>query len=106
MRSFKLVGWLQSVDFRKLSHLDSSLTQLVKGHKLNNGEALVVTSKGWHRLRLIVRLGDRAAMVIPDTTDHRLGGRYATLDQLAQWVKMSLRDGVVMLDAYRALKAA
>jgi hypothetical protein len=84
---FKLVRWLPSFDFRKLSHLDGSLTQLVKGHKLKNGEAIVVTSMGWHRLRLIARLNDRAVMIIPET-------KGSVLETLVEWATLSLRDGV------------
>jgi len=96
---FKLVRWLPSFDFRKLSHLDGSLTQLVKGHKLNNGEAIVVTSKGWHRLRLIARLNDRAVMIIPET-------KGSALETLVEWATLSLRDGVTLLSEYREFKAA
>lgn len=92
----KLVRWIPQYDFRKLSHLDGSLTALVRGYKLHNGEAIVVTSMGWHRLRIIARMADRAVMIIPDTTK-------STLMQLAEWVQLSLRDGIVMLKDFRAM---
>lgn len=96
---FKLKKWLQEFDFHKLSWLDGSLTKLVRVHKLREGEALVVTSMGWHRLRLVVRMGNRGAMIIPETHG-------TPLETLAKWVSESLRDGVVVLKDYQALKAA
>jgi hypothetical protein len=92
--TLKMVRWIPDFDFRRLSHLDGSLTNLVKGYKLKNNDAIVVTSKGWHRLRLIARMSDRAVMIIPETKD-------AVLDTLAEWVQLSLRDGVAMLSEYR-----
>lgn len=97
--TLKMVRWIPDFDFRTLSHLDGSLSSLVKGYKLKNNDAIVVTSKGWHRLRLIARMGDRAVMVIPETKD-------TVLDTLAQWVKVSLRDGVTMLTEYRQISKA
>jgi len=95
----KLKRWVQDYDFRTLSHLDDSLTNLVRGFKLAENEALVLTSKGWHRLRIIARLGNKAVMITPETHG-------STLDELASWVTKALRDGVVMLKDYQALKAA
>jgi len=95
----KLKHWTQDYDFRELSWLDGSLTKLVRKHKLAEGEAVVVTSKGWHRLRLIARIGNRAVMIIPDSHN-------APLEVLSEWVAQSLRDGIVMLKDYQALKAA
>lgn len=92
--TLKLIRWKPDFDFRKLSHLSGSLTKYASQWKLKNNEAVVVTSMGWHRLRLIARLGGRAVMIIPET-------KGSTLDQLAEWVAQSLRDGVIMLNEYR-----
>lgn len=92
----KLVRWIPQYDFRKLSHLDGSLSALVRGYKLKNDEAIVVTSMGWHRLRIIARLADKAVMIIPET-------QKTTLMQLAEWVQLALRDGIVMLKDFRAM---
>lgn len=93
---FNLKRWVQDYDFHKLSHLNGTLTNLARAYHLKEGEALVVTSRGWHRLRLIVVLGQRACMIIPETHS-------TVLDTLAEWVKLSLRDGVIMLNEYRSL---
>jgi hypothetical protein len=80
----RVVRWLPAQDFRKLSHLTGELKELVKKYRLKNGEAIVVTSMGWHRLCLIARLGDRAVKITPDTTN-------APLMTLVTWVQESLR---------------
>lgn len=90
----KLVRWKSDFDFRKLSHLSGSLTKYAASWKLKEGEAVVVTSMGWHRLRLVARMGGRAVMIIPET-------KGTVLEQLVEWVSVSLRDGVVMLNEYR-----
>jgi hypothetical protein len=95
----KLVRWKSNFDFRKLSHLSGSLTKYAASWKLKEGEATVVTSMGWHRLRLVARMGGRAVMIIPET-------KGTVLEQLVEWVAQSLRDGVVMLNEYRAYKKA
>lgn len=92
--TLKLIRWKPDFDFRKLSHLSGSLTKYASQWKLKNNEAVVVTSMGWHRLRLIARMGGRAVMIIPET-------KGSTLDQLAEWAAASLRDGVIMLNEYR-----
>ena len=43
MMKLRLVRWLPQYNFHKLSHLDGSLTALVKGHKLAENEAIVLT---------------------------------------------------------------
>lgn len=97
MADLKLTQWISEHDFRKLSYLDGSLTKIARKYKLKNNEAAVFTSKGWHRLRLIARLHDKAVMIIPETSK-------STLDQLAEWVTLSFRHKIVVLQEYRALQ--
>lgn len=97
----KVKRWEMNINFGKLSHLNGALRRLVRQWKLRNGEAVVITSLGQHRLRLIARLGDRAVMFIPDTPTGT-----APLEVLMQWVAINVRDGVVALNEWRALQAA
>lgn len=92
--------WLSTFDFRELSHLDGSLTKLVRKYALHENDAMVVTSIGWHRLRIIAVMGQKPVMIIPETGDE------APLETLTRWVAESLRDGVVCLDAYKKVNEA
>jgi len=93
----RIIRWLSNFNFRELSHIDGSLTKLVKKHCLKNNDAIVVTSLGWHRLRIIARMGDRAVMIVPETHD-------TVLKTLIEWACASLRDGVVVLSEWRKLQ--
>lgn len=95
----KIVRWIQEFDFRKLSHLDGSLTKLCAKYKLRDNESVVVTSMGWHRLRLIARIAGRSVMLIPETHE-------TPLQQLAEWVAQSMRDGIVMLSEFKSYQTA
>lgn len=93
----KLKRWVSNTNFNSLSWTDGSLTKLVRQHKLKEGEAIVLTSLGWHRLRLVARLGNRAVMLIPETSK-------TPMQTLVRWAGEALRDGVVMLDEWKALQ--
>lgn len=95
----KLKKWVSDYNFNTLSWTNGSLTRLVRQHKLGEGEAIVLTSLGWHRLRLVARMGNRAVMVIPET-------QRTPMHTLVRWASEALRDGVVMLDEWRALQQA
>jgi len=95
----KFKRWVSSFDFRSLSHLDGTLPRLVKRWGLRENDAVVVTSMGWHRLRIIAVMGQHAVMIVPDTP----AGRPDVLEMLAKWAAESLRDGVVCLSEYKQL---
>jgi hypothetical protein len=99
----KIVRWLSEHDFRTLSYLDGSLTKICAKYKLKNGEAVVLTSRGWHRLRLVARMGDRSVMVIPESGTRK---KQTPLEELARWVAHSMRDGTVMLNEFKAYQVA
>lgn len=80
-------------DLRRVSWLDGTLTNLVKGYRLREGEALVLTGRKHDRLRIVVRLGGRAVLLIPET--HR-----TTLETLATWVATTFRGGTATLAEY------
>lgn len=94
--TLKVTTWLPGTNFCTLSHLNGSLTTLVKKHRLKNNEAIVVTSKGWHRLRLIARIGDRACMLMPESTN-------TPLVTLVDWVQKSLQGNITSLNDWQAL---
>lgn len=95
----KIVRWIQEYDFRSLSHLDGSLTKLCAKYKLKDNDAVVFTSMGWHRLRLVARISGRSVMIIPETHE-------TPLQQLAEWVAQSMRDGIVMLGEFKSYQIA
>lgn len=97
-----VVRWKQGVNFTTLSCMNGTVAKLAAAWKLRNGQAVVVTSKGWHRLRLIARLGDRAVMLIPDTP----AASTSALETLARWAAQSLRDGVTFMNAWKEWKEA
>ena len=66
MNTLVLIKWVSNFDLRTLTHCDGSLETLARQYKIHEGQGLVCTSRGWHRLRILARVHGRAVVIIPN----------------------------------------